>query len=72
MQLITMSASFDEAPFFDPGDDTENKAGMVVTVAPGIYLLGLGGFRHSDMVLVTEDGIEMLTYYPRDLASLIC
>ncbi len=31
----------------------------------------LGGFRHSDTVLVTDDGTEILTYYPRDLASLI-
>ncbi len=29
-----------------------------------------GGFRHSDTVLVTDDGAEMLTYYPRDLESL--
>ncbi|MDQ0269171.1 M24 family metallopeptidase [Cytobacillus purgationiresistens] len=61
-----------EAPFFDLGDHTEIKPGMVVTVEPGIYVKGLGGFRHSDTVLVTENGIEMLTYYPRDLASLIC
>ncbi|MEH7308538.1 M24 family metallopeptidase [Neobacillus drentensis] len=61
-----------EAPFFDLGDHTEIKAGMVVTVEPGIYVKGIGGFRHSDTVLVTENGIEMLTYYPRDLASLIC
>ena len=60
-----------EAPFFDLGDHTEIKPGMVVTVEPGIYVKGLGGFRHSDTVLVTENGIEMLTYYPRDLASLI-
>ena len=31
---------------------------------------GLGGFRHSDTVVVTEDGIEILTDYPRDLESL--
>lgn len=31
----------------------------------------LGGFRPSDTVPVTEDGIEILTYYPRNLASLI-
>ena len=30
----------------------------------------LGGFRHSDTVAVTEDGLEFLTYYPRDLESL--
>ncbi len=61
-----------EAPFFDLGDHTEIKPGMVFTVEPGIYVKGLGGFRHSDTVLVTDEGMEMLTYYPRDLKSLIC
>jgi Xaa-Pro dipeptidase len=61
-----------EAPFFDLGDQTVMQPGMVFTVEPGLYVRGLGGFRHSDTVLVTEDGMEMLTYYPRDLASLIC
>ena len=35
-----------------------------------LYTPELGGFRHSDTVLVTGDGIEILTYYPRDLESL--
>ncbi|GEN88465.1 M24 family metallopeptidase [Oceanobacillus sojae] len=61
-----------EAPFFDLGDHREMKPGMVVTVEPGVYVPGLGGFRHSDTVLITKNGIEMLTYYPRDLNSLIC
>ncbi|MBY0123182.1 Xaa-Pro peptidase family protein [Bacillus sp. S/N-304-OC-R1] len=61
-----------EAPFFDLGDHTVIQPGMVFTVEPGIYVKGLGGFRHSDTVLVTENGMEMLTYYPRDLESLIC
>jgi Xaa-Pro dipeptidase len=61
-----------EAPFFDLGDETIMKPGMVFTVEPGIYVRGLGGFRHSDTVLVTENGVEMLTYYPRDLQSMIC
>jgi Xaa-Pro aminopeptidase len=43
---------------------------MVFTVEPGVYVPGLGGFRHSDTVAVTETGIEMLTFYPRDLESL--
>jgi len=60
-----------EAPFFDVGDDTVIEPGMVFSVEPGIYVPGLGGFRHSDTVLVTETGIEHLTYYPRDLASLL-
>ncbi|MDI6893980.1 MAG: Xaa-Pro peptidase family protein [Bacillota bacterium] len=61
-----------EAPFFDVGDDTVIAPGMVFSVEPGIYVPGLGGFRHSDTVLVTDRGIEVLTYYPRDLESLVC
>jgi Xaa-Pro aminopeptidase len=62
---------YHEGPFLDSGDDTEIRPGMVFTVEPGLYSPELGGFRHSDTVLVTESGIEVLTYYPRDLASLI-
>ncbi len=62
---------FHEGPFLDSGDDTEILPGMVFTVEPGLYSPDLGGFRHSDTVLVTEDGIDVLTYYPRDLESLI-
>jgi Xaa-Pro aminopeptidase len=61
---------YHEGPFLDSGDETEIRTGMVFTVEPGLYDPGLGGFRHSDTVLVTGDGIELLTYYPRDLASL--
>nr|WP_213422714.1 Xaa-Pro peptidase family protein [Bhargavaea massiliensis] len=61
-----------EAPFFDLGDHTILEPGMVFTVEPGVFVKGLGGFRHSDTVLVTEEGVELLTYYPRDLESLIC
>jgi Xaa-Pro aminopeptidase len=43
----------------------------VFTVEPGLYSPEIGGFRHSDTVLVVEDGIEILTYYPRDLESLV-
>ena len=43
---------------------------MVISVEPGIYLKGQGGFRHSDTVLVTRDGHECLTRYPSDIESL--
>jgi Xaa-Pro aminopeptidase len=62
---------YHEAPFLDTGDDTIIRPGMVFTVEPGVYQAGIGGFRHSDTVLVTESGIEMLTFYPRDLENLI-
>jgi Xaa-Pro aminopeptidase len=59
-----------EAPFLDIGDHTPVEPGMVFTIEPGVYREGLGGFRHSDTVVVTDDGIEIITDYPRDLESL--
>lgn len=61
---------YHEAPFLDLGDETTIQPGMVFTVEPGLYSPELGGYRHSDTVLVTDEGIEILTYYPRDLESL--
>jgi Xaa-Pro aminopeptidase len=61
---------YHEAPFLDTGDHTVLEPGMVLTVEPGLYVSGLGGFRHSDTVVITEDGMELITYYPRDVDSL--
>jgi Xaa-Pro dipeptidase len=59
-----------EAPFLDVGDHTPVEAGMVFTIEPGLYSAEVGGFRHSDTVAVTPDGIDLLTEYPRDIESL--
>jgi Xaa-Pro dipeptidase len=59
-----------EAPFLDVGDHTPIEQGMVFTIEPGVYSSDLGGFRHSDTVVVTDDGIEILTDYPSDIESL--
>ena len=59
-----------EAPFLDVGDQTPIEPGMVFTIEPGVYSSTVGGFRHSDTVVVTPDGIDVLTYYPRDIESL--
>jgi Xaa-Pro aminopeptidase len=60
-----------EAPFVDKGDETPIVEGMVLSVEPGLYVPGLGGFRHSDTVVIRAGGAERLTYYPRDLESMI-
>lgn len=56
-----------EMPFLHVGDHTILQPGMLFTVEPGLYVEGFGGFRHSDTVVVTDDGIDMLTYYPGTL-----
>jgi Xaa-Pro dipeptidase len=60
-----------EHPFLDLDDPTPIEPGMVFSLEPGLYLAGLGGFRHSDTVLVTESGCRNLCAFPRDLASLL-
>jgi len=59
-----------EPPWLDQGNQAELKPGMVVSIEPGIYELGYAGFRHSDTALITGDGYELITYYPRDLEPL--
>ncbi len=43
------------------------RAGMIVTVEPGLYYYGVGGVRIEDLVLVTRQGIRNLTCYPKKL-----
>ena len=42
-------------------------AGNVVTIEPGVYLPGSCGVRIEDLVVVRDDGAEILTRLPKDL-----
>ena len=59
-----------EGPRVSFGSKDILKAGMVITIEPGVYIPGFGGFRVEDMVLVKKGGHEVLTRSPKDLAVL--
>ncbi len=52
--------SVHEHPRLSPLKDTKLEAGMVFTVEPGIYIPNWGGVRLENMVVVREDGAEIL------------
>jgi Xaa-Pro dipeptidase len=60
-----------EGPWLAEGSADRLEANMVISIEPGIYLKDIGGFRHSDTVLVTEGGYELLTHYPTEMESLV-
>jgi Xaa-Pro aminopeptidase len=55
-----------EAPLLGRAPDVL-VAGDVITLEPGCYRPGFGGCRLEDLVLVTDDGAELLTDFPYDL-----
>ena len=64
-------AEIHEFPLLQLGNTEPIEVGMVFTVEPGVYLQDLGGFRHSDTVVITEGGCRVMTDYPRELKDLV-
>jgi len=56
-----------EAPFIVKGNAQVLAPGMVFTVEPGLYVSGSVGVRIEDNVVITEDGCESMSTFPRDL-----
>ncbi|MGJ8615545.1 MAG: M24 family metallopeptidase [Sulfitobacter sp.] len=61
-----------EAPYIVRGNDMPLPAGTVYTNEPGLYQIGNFGVRIEDDVLITEDGYETLTHFPKELMVIPC
>ena len=60
-----------EPPWLAEGSAHVLAENMVISIEPGLYVAGVGGFRHSDTVLVTADGHRRLTHSPVRLDDLV-
>ena len=60
-----------ESPRLTGGMTEPLKAGMVITIEPGIYIPGWGGVRIEDDVLVTRNGHEVLSSVPKKLEDCV-
>lgn len=61
-----------EAPYIVRGNHMPLPAGTVYTNEPGLYEIGNFGVRIEDDVLVTKNGYETLTHFPKELMILSC
>jgi Xaa-Pro dipeptidase len=59
-----------ELPQIASGETHLLEPGMVFTIEPGVYIAGVGGVRIEDNMLVTADGCQSLTSFPRELRTL--
>ena len=56
-----------ELPYITESSEVVLKPGMIFSIEPGIYLEGEFGIRIEDLVLVTEDGVEVLNQFTKEL-----
>ena len=59
-----------EGPNMRAESDDVLVRNAIVSVEPGIYVEGEFGVRIEDLVVVTDDGCERLTHYPKDLVTV--
>ena len=59
-----------EAPRLSSESTDTLAVGNVVTIEPGIYLEGVAGVRIEDLAIVQEDGVELLTSFPKELIEV--
>nr|UWI49207.1 Xaa-Pro peptidase family protein [Clostridioides difficile] len=60
-----------EEPYLRFDNELILEEGMVFSMEPGIYIPGVGGFRHSDTAIVGKNSATIITNYPRSVEELI-
>jgi Xaa-Pro aminopeptidase len=59
-----------ESPRLSTQSSDTLETGNAVTIEPGIYLPGVGGVRIEDLAIVREDGVDLLTSFPKELVTV--
>ena len=59
-----------EAPRLSTESEDVLEVGNAVTIEPGIYVPGVGGVRIEDLAIVRENGVELLTSFPKELITV--
>ncbi len=59
-----------ETPYIVSGNGITLAPGMAFSIEPGIYLAGRHGARIEDIVVCTDDGVQVLNNGPRELVEL--
>ncbi|MEW9110246.1 MAG: Xaa-Pro peptidase family protein [Cytobacillus gottheilii] len=62
-----LGISVHEYPSLTETNPLQLEKGMVFTIEPGIYVPGVAGVRIEDDLAVTENGVEVLTKFPKEL-----
>lgn len=66
-----MGIMFHEPPWIEAGDQTILEPGMIASSEPSITIPDFAGYRIADTVLVTANGPDSLTKYPRRIEEIV-
>lgn len=66
-----MGIMFHESPWIEAGDQTILEPGMIASSEPSITIPGFAGYRVADTVLVTAEGPDSMTHYPRKIDEIV-
>jgi Xaa-Pro aminopeptidase len=67
---VGLARAVEEWPFVGPNEDSALEPGMVLSLEVPVYSKRTGGLNLEDMVLITDDGAEVLTTLDRGLTVI--